>query len=428
MRVRAAVAVTAAVACTLAVLGATAREESEGTSPDHYAAEIAAKEAELAHISGKIRELTSAQEKTAGTELRLTSTVERLEQRALQARLELDHTRVSIEEVQIRLRQVGEEIARLERRQDRLRRQLKDLIRLMARLDRRSPLETLVLEGTFSDFLSTQEGFGRIQARASALLTETVELRQSRQGRQRDLDARRVELEQLEQLQAAQRTSLETQERQQRLALAQTVREAARLASLLAEAEEARREIQQDVFVLKNANLRLSLKQAEEFARYAGGATGVRPALLLGVLRVESNIGTNVGSGRYPDDVHPGHRDAFLRVTERLGLDPLTTPVSARPTSYQGWGGALGPGQILPGTWERVEPVVAQITGKPRPSPFELLDAFVATAVILRNAGAAGGNEYEAVNRYFAGPNWQRFTWYGDRVLAVAREYESRGI
>ena len=213
-----------------------------------------------------------------------------------------------------------------------------------------------------------------------------------------------------------------------RRTLSRTVTEVARVESLLTEALEAREEIQQEIFVLKNTGVRLSLKEAENFARHAGSLTGVRPALLLGVLKVESNIGTNVGSGRYPDDVHPNHREAFLRVTAKLGLDPLTTPVSAKPTSYAGWGCALGPGQILPGMWEAVEPDVSRLTQNPRPSPFDLFDAFAATAVILRNAGAAGGNEGEAVNRYFAGPNWQRFTWYGDRVLAVAKEYESRGL
>jgi hypothetical protein len=32
------------------------------------------------------------------------------------------------------------------------------------------------------------------------------------------------------------------------------------------------------------------------------------------------------------------------------------------------------------------------------------------------------------VNRYLAGPNWQYFTWYGDRVLTVAKEYEKEDV
>lgn len=397
-------------------------------APDGVAADIAAKEAELASLAEKIRALKEARAKKEGEQERLTSAVEILEDRVRQSRLELDHTEVSVLEIRLRIRQTEEELKRLTEHQERLKDQLTELLRLRSTLDLRSPLEVLVRGGTFADFLGNQHAVARLQARTSTLLTSTHDAKLVREQRELDLNERREELEQLAKLQAAQRSSLEAQESQRRGTLAKATADAARVASRLAEAEEARREIQQAVFVLKNAGVRLSLTEAEDFARYAGGLTGVRPALLLGVLKVESNVGTNVGSGRYPDDVHPGHREAFLRVVEKLGLNPATTPVSAKPRTYAGWGGALGPGQILPGTWERVEPNVAKLTGNPRPSPFDLGDAFTATAVILQSAGAAGGNEFEAVNRYFAGPNWQRFTWYGDRVLAVAKEYEARGL
>jgi membrane-bound lytic murein transglycosylase B len=294
--------------------------------------------------------------------------------------------------------------------------------------DDQQPLANFFLSGgTFSDILRLREATQTLHDRMTGLLLATRDARTAREHRQKDLTQRREELLDLQKLQQAQRVSLQREERRKQQLLSQNISQQRHVASEIAEAEEARAEIQQAIFTLRNVGLRLSLKEAEDFARYAGKLTGVRPALLLGVLKVESNLGTNVGSGRYPDDMHPAHREAFLRVAEKLGLDPTTTPVSARPRSYPGWGGALGPGQIMPGTWERIEETVARLTGKPKPSPFDLGDAFVATAVILGGAGAANGNEYEAVNRYFAGPNWQRFTWYGDRVLAVAKEYEGRG-
>lgn len=427
-RHRVAVFLVTLVAGARLVSGTAAQEELSPSDNQQLIADITAKENELAHIAEKVRALKEARVKKTGEQTRLTDAVEVLEDRVQESRLELDRTNVSSEEVQLRVRQTRETLEQLQRKQLRVRTQLKGILRVIAVLDRSSPLEMLVLRGSFADFLGNQAALARVQARATALLLQTDALHTEQQARQRDLADREEELEQLAKLQTAQRVSLESAEQQKRNALSQTVREAARLASLLAEAEEARREIQEQVYVLKNAGVRLSLKQAEDFARYAGNATGVRPALLLGVLKVESNVGTNVGSGRYPDDVHPAHREAFLRVMDRLGLDPATTPVSAKPQTYQGWGGALGPGQIMPGIWERVEPEVSRLVGKARPSPFALLDAFVATAVILQNAGAASGNEYAAVNRYFAGPNWQNFTWYGDRVLAVAKQYEGQGL
>lgn len=403
-------------------------EPVSSPAPEQLGSELATKETELQELLGKIRALKDARAKKQGEQSRLTDAVEILEDRVKQTRLELDYTRVSMEEAQIRLRQTTEELERLTKKQERLREQMRLIVRLMATLDERSPLETFLTGDTFADFLSNHQALARIQTQATGLLLQTQELKTAREAKAADLRSRHDELQKLEQLQAAQRATLHEEEGRKRTALSRTVGEAARLSSLVAEAEEARREIQQEIFSLRNAGIRLSLKQAEDFAKFAGSATGVRPALLLGVLKIESNVGTNVGSGRYPDDVHPDHREAFLRVAQKLGLDPATAPVSAKPTTYQGWGGAMGPGQIMPGMWERVESEVGRIVGKRTPSPYELLDAFVATAVILRGGGAASGNEYEAVNRYFAGPNWARFTWYGDRVLAVAKEYESRRL
>lgn len=423
------------VLCTFCVLlafaigaGLRAQEGPAEEAPDseNTPVEITEKEAELKRIQEDIRVLREARVRKAGEQHRLTTAVEVLEDRVRQARLELDYTTVSLEETGLRIRQTREELDSLAKKQERLREQLRTVFRMLAALERRSPLEALLLPGTFADFLGNQQALHRVHTHATSLLVAAQDLKRAREAKETDLRRRQEELEQLAKLQAAQRNSLQAHEDQQRRALSHTLAEAARLSSLLLEAEQARREIQQELFVLRNAGVRLSLKQAEEYARYAGSATGVRPALLLGVLKIESNVGGNVGSGRYPEDIHPDHREAFLRVMKKLGLDPATTPVSAKPTTYEGWGGAMGPGQILPGTWERIESDVARMTGKVQPSPFDLLDAFVGTAVILRNAGASSGSEFEAVNRYFAGPHWARFTWYGDRVLAVAKEYESR--
>lgn len=422
---------TGVLVVVLALAAGSASAQEPPTPPDQLSevsARIAAREDELAQLLEKLNALREAQTKKSGEVSRLTDVVETLEGHVAQARLELDYTTVSIEEVRLRIQRNEDELRLLTARSSRLKTKLGGLLRIVAELDQRSPLEVLLTQDSFADFMGAQQAIQRLQARATALLLQTHDVRRAREAHETDLRVRRADLEKLATLQSAQRGALLVEERRTRQTLGQSLAEAARIASRVAEAEDARREIQQEIFSLKNSGIRLSLKQAEQFAKYAGSATGVRPALLLGVLKVESNVGTNVGSGRYPDDVHPDHREAFIRVVQKLGLDPSSAPVSSKPTTYSGWGGAMGPGQIMPGIWERVEGEVARITGKSVPSPYELLDAFVGTAVILRNAGADGGNEYEAINRYFAGPNWQRFTWYGDRVLAVAKEYESRGL
>jgi len=88
----------------------------------------------------------------------------------------------------------------------------------------------------------------------------------------------------------------------------------------------------------------------------------------------------------------------------------------------------MGPGQFMPLTWEGLEPTLEKLLGRPA-NPFELTDAFVATGVYLANRGGTDrAQEFEAVCKYIAGPYWQSYAWYGDRVLAVAKEYEQQGL
>ena len=87
------------------------------------------------------------------------------------------------------------------------------------------------------------------------------------------------------------------------------------------------------------------------------------------------------------------------------------------------------PGQFMPQTWESLESRVAQLMSKETPDPFVLADALVATGIMMADRGAANpAKEAEAVARFLAGPNWIYYTWYSDRVLAVAKEYAAEGL
>ncbi|MBU4056951.1 lytic murein transglycosylase [Patescibacteria group bacterium] len=167
-------------------------------------------------------------------------------------------------------------------------------------------------------------------------------------------------------------------------------------------------------------------------AKFASQATGVRPAYLLGILKVETNLGANLGSGYYQTDMRPSQQPTFLEIIKELGL-PETVPVSKRPKTYSGWGGAMGPAQMMPTTWVAYKDGVTSITGNNPPNPWDIKDAVVAMALkVSRIPGVVGANfnsEYEAAARYFAGSNWQKFTWYaknssGTGVMDWAEKYE----
>ncbi|MEK7557342.1 MAG: hypothetical protein AAB538_05170, partial [Patescibacteria group bacterium] len=101
----------------------------------------------------------------------------------------------------------------------------------------------------------------------------------------------------------AQQAGIEQQRSVQKQFLAAKRGEQATFDNLLAEARAARQEIEQNLYNLKGTGGELTLTAANDMATFAGKLTGVRPALLLAVLKVESNVGANVGSGKFPDDM-----------------------------------------------------------------------------------------------------------------------------
>ncbi len=390
---------------------------------------IQAKQEEIAALTQKIEELRGQRDSTATQADLIAAQLTRLTQQLQKAELELEKTQLNLRQVDAESKNTAKTIEEFEQQVIDKRQQLRALFRSLYEKEQESFLEMLLRSRSISDVLAERNAYEEVQQQTFSLVKQLQDQVTELEKEQVQLEEQRRELGQLSALLASQQAEVAENRAEQKQFLAAKRSEQLEYENLLAEAKQARQEIEQHVFTLKGSNIQLSLTTATDMAKLAGKLTGVRPALLLGVLKVESNLGNNIGGGKFPDDMQPQSREAFLRITSKLKLDPYTAPISARPRSYQGWGGAMGPAQIMPQTWETIEARVRSLMGKPLPSPYELTDAFVANAILLADKGAANpAQEYEAVNRYLAGPNWQRFTWYGDRVLAVAKEYEKDGI
>jgi membrane-bound lytic murein transglycosylase B len=110
-----------------------------------------------------------------------------------------------------------------------------------------------------------------------------------------------------------------------------------------------------------------------------------------------------------------------------LGLDPDTTPLSC-PWG-NGWGGAMGPSQFIPTTWQAYEARIASAVGVRTPNPWDPEHAIMATAIYMKDLGAAAGGytaERTAALKYYAGGNWNlpQNAFYGNGVLAHATEMQ----
>jgi len=189
--------------------------------------------------------------------------------------------------------------------------------------------------------------------------------------------------------------------------------------------------VQEQLNALQSLGEPINIDEAVAAARFASKLTSVAPEFLLGVLRVESGLGTNVGGGNYKKDMNPAQWDTFKKICKDLGINPDKAPVSRRvcynsdaKDGCGGWGGAMGPAQMMPNTWVGYGSAVEKLTGESTASPWDLKDSLVAMGLKLAAVdGVTKGDRRawaKAAAMYLAGGAWEDYSWYSDRVLSYA--------
>lgn len=405
--------------------GDTAQETVDETAQKLLSTQQAIKEKqqEILELDSQIKTLQDKQSSAQNQEMIISNKLRAINERLAKARLELQQTQLSIAQVRTNKVKTEQDITKLQKEIELRHEELGHVLRTLYTREQLSFFDVLLRTGSLSDVLAERAVLQLLQDQSVEAIQKLRVVQADLAARRSALEVQETDLGQLLDVFAAQQVELADQEGEQQDFLAANKERQVQYERKLADAAAARREIEQGLFALKGAGVKLSLNKATDMASLAGKFTGVRPALLLGVLKVESNIGGNIGNGLFPDDMQPASREPFLRIMKELGRDPHEAPISAAP-SY-GWGGAMGPAQIMPQTWEGIATRIAGYLNKPTADPYELLDAFVGTSIILGDYGAFDpAREREAAGRYLAGPNWQKYSWYIDRVMAVALEYE----
>lgn len=413
----------ALIVCTLALSPALlwAEESPLAESPADSAGELNTKRAELQELNSKIQSYQSDIDSKKEEEFSLENYLETTSTGISQLELKIQK---SEKELSLLSDEIDAKRAEIDELEDAIHIRQNNLLDYLAYTDRerRTPYWQLLFSSrSLGDFWRSVSMAKDIQANIIATTTEISAQKDSVQAENDELGARYEQVSATNSSLSLERQELNYQQSKYEKLKKQTGREITNLSQVLDNTAELREQIRNQIFLLERSDKSVRFDDAITAARFASSKTGVAPEIILAVLQQESSIGRNTGQCTYYDNMQESQKEYFIYLLNVLARDPATTLVSCRPTTYSGWGGAMGPGQFLPTTWKAYAEQVAIITG--HQDPWDLTDAMVAVGLYL---SAHGGSTLDApgtdaaIGQFLAGSNWESHRWYVDSVREKA--------
>lgn len=286
----------------------------------------------------------------------------------------------------------------------------------------------LALGGSISDIFTEIDNFQIVQRALDDAFKQMASARADLAARKEALLGQQEEEQDMKQLQVLQQKSLQSSESEKKTLVSYAKGQESEYQKMISAQTKTATEIKARLFGLRDSGA-IPFGRAYEFAKEASAKTGVRPAVILGILAEESNLGANVGTGNWRTDMHPTRdQPVFETLMAELGLNPNEQKVSKKP--WYGWGGAMGPAQFIPSTWVRYKDRVAKIVGQDPPNPWDARTAIFASAMLMSDNGAdtqTRAAERLAALRYLAGwgnASKPAYAFYGDDVMALADKFQ----
>lgn len=337
---------------------------------------------------------------------------------------------------------------------------LAQILRQTQVLDGYSVVSVALGSQSVSGFFSDLDAFASIKRSLAKSFDQIERTSTATEAEKEALTARLTEQEQLRTVAQLAKQAVQAQEQEKQKLLTQTKGIEANYQKLIAVTQRSAAQIRSELFTLRDSAA-IPFGTALTYALAAERATRTRAAVTLAVLKQETNLGENLGTGTWRVDMHPTRdQPIFAYITQVLGFNPDTMPVSRKP-SY-GWGGAMGPGQFIPSTWvcyggfintntnscsppsgagtsfwqgpwqyTASKDRVRKLLGTSVPSnPWDARTAIMATAMLMADNGADARTlaaERLAALRYFAG--WTNakkpaYAFYGDGVMKFAAQFQ----
>ena len=409
----------------------TLTPSSSQSDKDYCRKELAQIEAQLADLLDKQKE----QQKQTGT---LKGDVDYLTSQINALKAKIKARALAIAQLKVSITEKANTINSLSNKINREYESLAQLLRNTNEFDKETLVHLILSDSSISNFYSDLESYDSIKQAIKdsvdiirGVKTQTEIVKEDLEKKQDAETDAKVELES-----AQKKVALSEAEKKKLLEISKQTEAAYQ--KLAAEKKIQADKIRAALFPLRDAQA-IPFGTALAYAENASKKTGVRPAFVLAILQQESNMGANVGSciitnlstGEtkgvnygtiFPNGIHPTRDLPLLqKIVEGLGRNPLTTRVSC-PLSSGGYGGAMGPTQFIPSTWNGLQARIASVLGKAIADPWIPEDAIMASSLYLSDLGANVGGytaERTAALKYYAGSNWNKSAnaFYGNQVM-----------
>lgn len=330
---------------------------------------------------------------------------------------------IAIANLNVDITEKQSEINKLEDKIDINIESIAELVRKTREIDAFSLAEAIFSEQDFSTFFADVDAYTSTRSSIIVLVDNLRGVKGETEVKKAELAKERDKEAEAKSIIEANKKKVEQSQAEQKVLLTQSQNQEKAYGQLLAEKQAKAAAIRTALFGLRDS-VAIPFGTALEYAEVASQKTGVRPALILAVLQQESNLGANVGaclitniySGEtksvksgtiFRNGIHPTRDLPILQsILQSLGGDPYSTKVSCPVVGIAGYGGAMGPAQFIPSTWQLMAGKIASATGKVTPDPWSPVDAIMAMAIFLRDLGASTGNfvnERTAACRYYSG-------------------------
>jgi membrane-bound lytic murein transglycosylase B len=385
-------------------------------------------EQNLKDLEAQINALTQNIDQTKKQGATLKNDISVLTQKIEQSKLKIKSHNAAITRLSQNISEKNRIIVTLDEKVGRQKDSMSQIMRKTRYMEQYSLVDFGLQSDSLSTFFSDIDSFSMVNRALSQSFKEIKATRtELEEVKSELLDAK--DEEQLKKLaQESEKKAVESNQKEKSTLLTITKNQETEYKKVLADREKEAAQIRARLFALRDT-ASISFGQAYDYALAASKTTGVRPALILAILMQESSLGINVGTC-YLKDYSTGDgigintgaskprtmsptRDVpiFKTITTKLGRDPLKTPVSCWIPMYSGgqpsgWGGAMGPSQFIPSTWQLFETRIAQSTGSSLADPWNPYHAITATAMYLGDLGAVSGNEASERNsacKYYSG-------------------------